>query len=69
MTEHVKLDLFYAIEIAAEAIAKEAGVDWETADVMQKLKIREISVAAVRAAALPIVAQVLAELSGRTYEI
>lgn len=69
MIDHVKLVLTEAIEAGAQEIAKDSGVDWDTANFMVQLRLREMAIIPVRAAAPFIVQQVLNDITSRTYNI
>lgn len=69
MIEHVKLVLTEAVEMAALAIVKADGLDWDLLSPMQQLLILEATVVPVTAAAPFIVQQVLNDIASRTYDI
>lgn len=69
MIDHVSLNLTEAVEAAAKAVAKETHVDWDNASDVFKLEIREVVLPLVKAAAPFIVAQVLSDISSRTYDV
>jgi hypothetical protein len=69
MIEHIGLNITEAVEEAAKAIGNDAGIDWDTTDVMMQVQLREMAIVPVREAAPFIVAQVLADIASRTYDI
>ena len=69
MIDHVGLNMTEAVEAAAKAMGKDAGIDWDTTDAMMRMQLQELALVPVKAAAPLIVAQVLADIASRTYDI